>query len=410
MNHKSTENLLESSESIEVLHVPPLDLKQLNDDKVQKSENSDSERSSKKKPKRVQNNFLVEESVENDESDAARSAPAANRPPIPAARKLSLPPIASKRNGKDKKENSNQLTRKQQNVQSNDTIRMVNERPVAQPANKGKVHSNDSESDSDIRELKQSIGENANKMELKTFAPPTKNNLKAAFSVAEINEETTSFISYEEKHEKEDNSEHSASNHSSVNGKELPKHADVNEDNSKRGVKNDAFVQDPDDKVEAERPSAINTKSNAKRKEKKQKVVKKTKEKRKKRLSSTQHTGQAIERAGAKEESDDDITYDFKKLIGKRNIHELIECLDENEFIYNAQLIFIGVWIHETSALRFDRLIRQPRVRVSFYNVNVGELLSKSNPLRNAVLNYEPTNVTFIQPILSNRCTFKDSR
>lgn len=71
---------------------------------------------------------------------------------------------------------------------------------------------------------------------------------------------------------------------------------------------------------------------------------------------------------------------------------------------------FKGVWIHETSALRFDRLIRQPRVRVSFYNINDGELLNKSNPLRNAVLNYEPTNVTFIQPILSNRCIFKDSR
>lgn len=70
---------------------------------------------------------------------------------------------------------------------------------------------------------------------------------------------------------------------------------------------------------------------------------------------------------------------------------------------------FSGVWIHESSALRFDPHIRQPRVRVSFYNLNDGELLSKSNPLRNAVSNYEPTNVTFIQPILSNRCKFKES-
>lgn len=71
---------------------------------------------------------------------------------------------------------------------------------------------------------------------------------------------------------------------------------------------------------------------------------------------------------------------------------------------------FTGIRLHETSALRFDPLIRHPRVRVSIYNRNTGKLLDKSNPARNAVLNYEPTNVTFIQPILSNRCIFKESR
>lgn len=73
-------------------------------------------------------------------------------------------------------------------------------------------------------------------------------------------------------------------------------------------------------------------------------------------------------------------------------------------------LFIIGVWLYETSALRFDSLIRQPRVRVSIYNINEQSLLMKSNPLRNAVLNYEPTNVNFIQPILSDKCRFKESR
>lgn len=317
MNNKSTENLLVSGESIEELHIPPLDLKQLNDDKKQKSENSDSDHSLKNKPKRVQNNFLVEESQISNESEAK---PAGNQPPVPAVRKLSLPPIASKRNGKDKKENSNKLTRNQHNP-SNDTIRIVSERPQAQQARNNKAaRSNDSESDSDRCQLKhQSINENANKIELKAFAAQTKNNLKSTFSVAEINEETTSFISYEEKHEKEDNSERT-SNHSSVNSKGLPK----NDDND-GGVENEAFVQDPDDDhVEVQKPPEIDNKSKFKKKEKKPKAIKKTKEKRSKKRSS-KHTEDTIEQAVANDESDDDIqnTYDFKKVIGKMNIYSV---------------------------------------------------------------------------------------
>lgn len=409
MNNKSTENLLESSESIEELHVPPLDLKQLNDDRKQRSENSDSDRSLTNKPKRVKNNFLVEESGKVNHSDA-------NVPPVPAVRKLSLPPIASRRNGKDTKDSSNQLTRNQ-NSQSNDTIRIISERPAQQANNNNnnnKAHSNDSESDSDICQLKQSINENANKIELKTFAAQAKNSLISTISVAEINEETTSFISYEEKHEKEDNTEHSMSNHSSVNSKERrSKHGDErddgNDNDNKQGVKNDAFVQDPDDILGAERPREVESKSKSKKKERKPKFPKTSKEKRKKR-STTQHAEQTIEQVAANEESEDDNqnAYDFKKVIGSVSVIAILLNFKGNEFICNG--ICKGVWIHETSALRFDRSIRQPRVRVSFYNANDGKLLSKSNPLRNAVLNYEPTNVTFIQPILSNSCTFKDSR
>lgn len=301
MNNKSTENLIESSESIEELHVPPLDLEQLNDDKRQKSENSDSDRALNNKPKRVNNNFLVEKSKTNETEAKSPTNP----PPIPAVRKLSLPPIASQRNGKDTKENSNHLTRNRR-VQSNDTIRIISER------SNNKIDSNDSESGSDINQFKESIREKVNQIELKTFATQAKNNLKSTINVAEINEETTSFISYEEKHEQEDNSEHLTSNHSSVNSKELPKDNDDNE----RGIKNAAFVHDPADNAQDTTPRELDRKSKSKKKDKKPKVVKKSKEKRKKQPS--RHTEQTTERAVANE-SEDDIqhVYDFKKVIGR---------------------------------------------------------------------------------------------
>ena len=135
--------------------------------------------------------------------------------------------------------------------------------------------------------------------------------MKSTFSVAEINEETTSFISYEEKHEKEDNSEHLTSNHSSVNSKDLPKYDGVEDDNE-HGIENEAFVQDPHDNAQIERINEIDNKSKSKKKDKKSKAVKKTKEKRKKRHA--EQTTDQIEVI----ESEDDIqnTYDFKKVIG----------------------------------------------------------------------------------------------
>lgn len=71
---------------------------------------------------------------------------------------------------------------------------------------------------------------------------------------------------------------------------------------------------------------------------------------------------------------------------------------------------FIEIILHETSDLVFDYLIRRPRVKVSIYDTNTEQLLIKSNPSRNAVVNYEPANIDFIQPIISNHCTLRDSR
>lgn len=39
-----------------------------------------------------------------------------------------------------------------------------------------------------------------------------------------------------------------------------------------------------------------------------------------------------------------------------------------------------------------------------------GKLLTKSDPNRNVVLNLEPKNLEFIQPIISKRCQFKSEK
>lgn len=310
MNNKSTENLIESSESVEELHIPPLDLKCLNNDKkpltYSNRVNSDSDHSLNTEPKRAQKNFLVEKSSLNEPTQ-----PKSNAAPVPAVRKFSLPPIATERNGKGTKENTNQFTRKR-SIQNNDTVQMVSER-TNQPQN-DKLSSGDSESNSGIHQLKELLTDNKiNRIELKAFAAQTKNHLKSPFRIADINEETTSFVSYEEKHEQEDNSEHSASNQSSVNDKELRKVNDVDGSYS-NGVKNEAFVQHPDDNVVVERPS-IGSNSKSKKKDKKSKIAKKSKEERKKR--SSRRDEQTITQVEINESEDDhQNSYDFKKVIG----------------------------------------------------------------------------------------------
>lgn len=312
MNNKSTENLIESCESIEELHVPPLDLEQLNHGEKNKSDhsnnqNSDTDRSlNNTKPRRIpNNNFLIEKS----ESKSSTSIP-----PIPAARKLSLPPIAAQRNGKDTKENSNQQTRNQ-SVQGNDTIRIISERPNPKPNTK--ANSNESGSDPDLCQSKQSQREKVNDaIELKTFAANAKSHLKSAFGGTEINEETTSFISYEEKHEKEDNSEHLISNRSSVNSKDLQKYDEA--DDNGPGVRNEAFVPDAKDNVKSDRASELDGKSKSKKKDKTPKIVKKPKREKQKKRSThrADETAEQVEIA----ESDDDVqqTYDFKRVIGNQ--------------------------------------------------------------------------------------------
>lgn len=311
MNNKSTENLIESGGSIEELFVPPLDLKSKSkissENRQSDQANSEIDHPNEGSRKHSQKNFLVEKSS-LDGSDTRPS-----NPPVPAVRKFSLPPIATKRNGKDLKENNNQWTRKQ-STQSSDSIKIVNERQNQQKTEKNAAGS---ETDSDVRQTETSIREKRNRIELASLSKEARKRLKKQFVPAEVNEETTSFISYEEKHEKEDNSEHLTSNHSSTNSRELPKDDDG-------GVENEAFVHDPDDEPDVVGELKANdkdieeaVKSKSRKQEKKIKSAKKSKEKRKKSRTSHNTEPDTEQIEAADEEKDIQESYDFKKVIGK---------------------------------------------------------------------------------------------
>lgn len=105
-------------------------------------------------------------------------------------------------------------------------------------------------------------------------------------------------------------------------------------------------------------------------------------------------------------------TKDKPKLIGKLRVPKSKEDSsnsNKNNFDYDYEEIF-GIYIHETSELKFDRLISGPMIRMSIFNGKNGKLLGKSDPSRNVVLNLEPKNVEFIQPIISKRSHFVDEK
>lgn len=305
MNNKSTENLVESEGSVEEIHT--LDVSSLDVKSRKVSASVENNPIVDVHQKKTSNSFLAEKSDE----DGTELKPL--HPPVPATRKLSLPPIASKRNVKDLKENSNKLMRKQ-SLRSDDTIQVVNER-ITSPKNKHHKNTTESESDSDIRQNNSSAQEKRNKIELSLISKEAKKHLGRQFVSSQVNEETTSFISYEEKHEKEDNSEHNdSSNHSSANNLSNEEHG---------GRKNEAFVPDDDllsdeetrekmaESAKANSKDERKTRTKSKKKEKKTKT--KSKKSKSKREKSTEEKGDDIESA---EEHDTQEAYDFKRVIG----------------------------------------------------------------------------------------------
>lgn len=313
MNNKSTENLIESGgsvEEIQALDVPPL--KNHRKPKINPGENNPGTNIPQKK---VSNNFLVGKSDE----EGTELKPL--NPPVPAARKFSLPPIASKRNVKDLKENSNQLTRKQ-SLRSDDTIQLVNERTVVSLRKSNKDRKTDSESDSPIQQNNSAARDKQNKIEMSLINTDVKVRLGRQFVVSQANEETTSFISYEEKHEKEDNSEHNnSSNHSSANIKNLS-----NDDNG--GRNNEAFVPDDDLLTDEENRSKTDEHAEAKYKrksKKREKKLKSTKKSKSKRLkSAVPGEEQRVVDNESMDERDPHETYDLKKVIGNKTVLLLI--------------------------------------------------------------------------------------
>lgn len=339
MNNKSTENLIVSDGSIEELFAPTL--------KLDKSKNSSaSDQTVDNEQKHVTN--LVLNAADLHATNDGKIESLKPIAPVPAARRSILPPIPVKRTDKQAKNDQNQLRKKR----SDESVEVVNERKKCfEPE---KPSSSNSESDSEIRDNSARSLNKSNKIALTSL---TKNHIKKQFVESRVNEETTSFISHEEKHEKEDVSEHLSSESSIEQLKQA---------STERLLE----IEPPLKKAlpRSEVPKTPKVKKSKKKKERKVKSAKKSRPSKR-----------------TEEPKDDDReSYDFKNVI--------------------------GIWLHETTALKFDPLIRLPRVRVSIYDLNTGNLLMKSNPLRNAVLNYEPTNVTFIQPILSDHCRFKDTR
>lgn len=315
MNNKSTEQLIESGGSIEELFVPSLDLEQKKSSTTTEKADSESARANDNR-RRAQKNFLVEKSsLEDTESKAQRA-------PVAAVRKYSLPPVASKRNGKELKENSNQQTRKR-SVQS-DTVQIISKKPIEV---KSENDDSGSGSDSDTNQAESVHHKERKKIELSTFNRGRKKLTRKPLASAEVNEESTSFISYEEKHEKEDNSEHLTSNHSSENNQSLHDNNDDANSDCGDGIINNAFVHDPDDDdvrdknhAKIESPNDSNEKHVKPRSKrgKKQKSGKTSKEKRKKRPShTTEHTEKAHD---SDEHGEIQEAYDFKKVIGKKKM------------------------------------------------------------------------------------------
>lgn len=114
-------------------------------------------------------------------------------------------------------------------------------------------------------------------------------------------------------------------------------------------------------------------------------------------------THKIISKSKRKLEQSVDFGYTYEKLIGNCC---LFYWKKKFQIIFSS---YIGIYIHETSKLQFDYLIRKPMVRCTIIDVSSGEFLAKSDPNREAVHNYEPSNVDFIQPLISKGCTFKES-
>lgn len=298
MNNKSTENLLktDSIEEIVSLEVPTIELKTIKSSETNKIIDDQAPIVNRR------NNFFIEESSAN----GSESKPSI---PVPAERKFSLPPIPKERNGKDVKENCNQLTRRQI-LQSENLVKIANERKIKPRKHKQVTseYASDNGSGTDIQQLRSDrkhieqtgLRTDQKQIELNTFRTRKKQlNLKSF----EANEETTSFISYEEKHEHEDSSEHSHSSKQS-----LAKPGD--EDGGKH---NKAFIPDSDNEFapdeEDDRPKGQEIaekrlKNKSKKKEKKS--IKKSREKRSKDTEQIgMISGQEIQE-----------TYDFKRVIG----------------------------------------------------------------------------------------------
>lgn len=370
-SNKSTENLLGSDGSIDELVIPPLKLKS-------KANQSDASSTSSNRQTNASEQAKSSEILVMEQTDIhVKEAELGMNRPVPAVRKSVLIPIAAHRqktNYKDIKNNQNQLTQQigHSSTHSDNVMEIIDERDTIRQST-----SNESDKVSDLGLGTEKVKRSAfttkltNNIELTTLTKNVRKQIEKRFVPEQISEETTSFISHQKMNENEDNVE-SPSHSDQYEKSDLPTKHETESAVSKKEINRLVKSKKESDAV----------KRKLKRKETKRKI---TNEKHIKKHQPPEAKNKGDTEHEAKQLTEDQTEkYDFSYLI--------------------------GIWLHTTSALKFDPLIRQPRIRISVYDVNTQRLLMKSNPLRNAVLNYEPTHVNFIQPILSDKCTFKESR
>lgn len=275
MNNKSTENLIASEGSIEELFVPPLDLNN------HKHSHSDTNSTVSEQPKQKNNEIQA-------------------NPPIPAKRKSILPPIECK-NGKDMKNDQNQITKIKSKHCDETVVRVINERKKCFEENEKDVSAGESEAG--FRQISSKKSNNA--IELTSLSKKTKNHIRKHFRGNEVNEETTSFVSYEEKHENEDNSKHLEATNS-----ELIYTSDhINED---QPVEDFSTKQFETEQRNIKRDKS--TKIKSKRKDSKKKHIKKKRENIEEKSIDEDNNDKEIKQ---NDQLDLDRSYDFKKIIGK---------------------------------------------------------------------------------------------
>lgn len=314
--NKSTDNLLASDGSIEQIFVPPLELKSKNKNHSDSDDRTSCSSRHTNASRTVKNHETV---LVMDPSDIHVEGTASKiKVPIPAARKSILPPIAADRrksnsnsdgSGKDFKNNRNQLTQQTQNSKkhSDQVIEMISERRTAQKH----VSIDNIESDTEIREVRQ---KQKNNIELTSLTKEARKKINRRFVPEELNEETTSFVSYQEKHENENNIEELSSKHSEQD--EVVENEEVLNDETnlkKENDKSDKQIL----KQEDVQPIAKNVKKKTKSKGKTKRKPEKLKNKRSRNQRSVEKPEEEIKPLDDTEKIE---KYDFKNVIGNENL------------------------------------------------------------------------------------------
>lgn len=202
LHNKSSEKLVQSDTSIEELFVPPLELKKI---QMYSDENE---------TPRTTDNINAHTIVVIDRADihytGQNGAPRTETPPVPAVRKSLLTPTKNT-NGKDRKNSQNELKQQQHIVIQNSHEKSIPVKPTRKSIRNVNAKRNFSSNTIELVNVEKKKAEK--KIKKKLFG--------------EKSEETTSFVSYEEKHESEINMENHSNNSFIVSEKNRLEDSDI---------------------------------------------------------------------------------------------------------------------------------------------------------------------------------------